>query len=377
MSVLNSFKGFVTKEVYHILRDYRSLIVLFGMPLIMLLMFGYAIRNEPREAQVGVLDLAKDTFSNRIIKKLNNAEEFDVTRQLSSRKQADALFEKGAVKQVVVLEPDLRERWLAGETVPIQVINDASDPNTATLLYEYARSIIQDFNQRELKEMGAAGAGTGGQVGMVSRNLFNPQLKSVYIFVPGLIAVILMLISALMTSITITREKEMGSMEVLLVSPLRPLQIIVGKIVPYMALSLINVLTVLILARLVFNVPFEGSFALFMLEAFLFIFVALALGLLISTVSNNQQTAMMIALAGLLLPTVMLSGFIFPIASMPEPLQWFSAIIPARWFLVVVRGIMLKGVGLEALWQETLILGGMAVFLVTVSVNRFQVRLEQ
>jgi ABC-2 type transport system permease protein len=255
----------------------------------------------------------------------------------------------------------------------VNVITDASNPNLAQLIQEYSSSIIVDFQHRMATNQHPSKA--GGILANVNM-LFNPQLESVNLFVPGLIAVILMLISALMTSISITREKEMGNMEILLVSPLRPGQIIIGKVLPYMALAFVNVLTVLALARWIFQVPFRGSYLVFLLESLLFIFTALALGVFISTRANDQQTAMMASLAGLLLPTVLLSGFIFPISSMPVPLQILSNIIPARWFLVIVRSIMLKGSGFLLIWKETLILAAMTLGFIVLSVKSFKVRLE-
>jgi ABC-2 type transport system permease protein len=206
--------------------------------------------------------------------------------------------------------------------------------------------------------------------------LFNPALRSVYLFVPGLMALILMLVSALMTSISITREKETGTMEVLLVSSLRPVQIILGKVAPYMLLAFINVLTILALAFAVFGVPCKGSLLLLILESLLFIVTALSLGIFISTISASQQAAMMISLGGLLLPTILLSGFIFPVASMPLPLQVFSNIIPAKWYLVIVRAIMLKGADFSYLWQETLVLVLMTGLLITASIRKFSERLQ-
>jgi len=208
----------------------------------------------------------------------------------------------------------------------------------------------------------------------IVRMRYNPELKSVHLFVPGLIALILMLVCALMTSITITREKEVGTMEVLLVSPLKPVQIIVGKVIPYLVISLAIVSVVLALAHFVFQVPLRGSLVLLMLECLLFITCALSLGILISTRSNSQQTAMMVSLAGLLLPTVILSGFIFPVASMPPALQMVSHIVPAKWFLIIVRGIMIKGVSFVDIWQETLVLAGMTLFFLAVSVKNFDDR---
>ena len=206
--------------------------------------------------------------------------------------------------------------------------------------------------------------------------MFNPNMESVNLFVPGLIAVILMLICALMTSISITREKEMGNMEVLLVSPLKPYHIIIGKVLPYLVLAFADVLVILLLAQTVFGVPVRGSYLLLLTESLLFIFVALALGIFISTQANNQQTAMMVSLAGLLLPTVILSGFVFPISSMPVPLQILSNIIPARWFLEIVRSIMLKEANIFLLWKETVVLIGMMLLFIGISVRNFDIRLE-
>jgi len=222
----------------------------------------------------------------------------------------------------------------------------------------------------------ADGSAQFGGVEAVPLMMFNPSLKSVYLFVPGLMAMILMLVSALMTSISITREKESGTMELLLVSSLRPVQIIVGKVVPYLLLSFVNVVTVVSLAYFVFGVPCRGSVVLLFAESLLFIMTALSLGIMISTITNSQQVAMMISLAGLLLPTVLLSGFIFPIHSMPWPLQAISHIIPARWYLVIVRGIMLKGAGIAVLWKETLILLVMTVLFMAASIRKFSERLQ-
>jgi ABC-2 type transport system permease protein len=205
---------------------------------------------------------------------------------------------------------------------------------------------------------------------------FNPNLKSVFMFVPGLMSVILLLVSALMTSISITKEKELGTMEILLVSPLNPLQIIIGKVIPYLLLALINSAAVLILSKFVFQVPIVGSLPLLIAESTLFLITALSLGILISTISNNQQTAMMISLGALMLPTIILSGYIFPVENMPLPLQILSNLIPAKFFIRIVKGIMLKGVTFSYIWQETLILAGMTVFFITVSIKKFKIRLE-
>ena len=368
---MNAFRGFVVKEFYHIFRDRRTLLILFGMPAIQMMLFGFAIRNEVNGVKIVIVDQANDYVTQQIKNKLLASPYFDAVDHLTSAAGVEQAFQRGAVKEAVLFEPNFAERLSRDGVARVQIITDATDPNTANTVLAYTSAILQDYQQGL-----ATGPPGGVRILPEVRMRFNPELKSVYLFVPGLIALILMLVCALMTSITITREKEMGTMEVLLVSPLKPPQIIVGKLIPYMVLSLVNVATILVLARFVFGVPLRGNLALLLTECLLFIICALSLGNLISTKAHTQQTAMMISLAGLLLPTVILSGFIFPIASMPQVLQWISHIVPAKWFLIIIRGIMIKGVGIDYFWQETLILGGMTLLFVAASVRNFKVRLE-
>jgi ABC-2 type transport system permease protein len=369
---MESFKGFVIKEFKQIYRDKRTLLVLFGMPIIQMILFGFAVRNEVEDAKVMVLDASHGQVTRQIINKIDASNYFTVEGEIQRYDEIEELFQQGEIDEVLVFESNFARKLQRGERPTVSVITDASNPNLAQLIQQYSSSIIVDFQQRMANDGRPRNAGISTNVNM----LFNPQLESVNLFVPGLIAVILMLISALMTSISITREKEMGNMEILLVSPLKPGQIIIGKVLPYLVLAFVNVLTVLALARWVFKVPFRGSYTLFLLESLLFIFTALALGVFISTKANDQQTAMMASLAGLLLPTVLLSGFIFPISSMPMILQWISNLIPARWFLVIVRSIMLKDSSLLFIWKETLILGMMTIGFIALSVKNFKVRLE-
>ncbi|WP_428236460.1 ABC transporter permease [Gracilimonas sp.] len=369
---MNAFSGFVTKEFKQIYRDKRTLTVLFGMPIIMLILFGFAIRNEVTNAQIGILDLSKDEVTRTLTQKLEASASFEVRAYLQSYEEVEGMFREGNIKEVVVFEPNFKEKLVREHSAQVQMITDATDPNLANLVQSYTANIIRDY-VGELNDNGdIRKAGLNPQI----RMMYNPELRSVNLFVPGLIAVILMLISALMTSISITREKEMGNMEILLVSPLKPRHIIIGKVLPYLVLSVVNVITILVLARFVFQVPFQGSYFLFFMEATLFILTALALGVFISSAANNQQTAMMVSLAGLLLPTVLLSGFIFPVSSMPLPLQWISHIIPAKWFLIIVRDIMLKGSEFLFIWKETLILAGITVFFMALSMKKFKVRLQ-
>ena len=376
---MKTFRGFVVKEFRHIFRDRRTLVILFGMPLVQLALFGAALRNEIQDVRIGVVDVARDEISRGLTDRLGAATLFEIV-PLESAGDIEPAFRAARVKQVIVFEPEFGRRLVRDGTADLQVLTDATDPNTANTLLAYTSAIVASY-QAELtmtRRLGA-GAGDGGGAGVRIvpdvRMRYNPELRSVVLFVPGLIALILMLVCALMTSITITREKEIGTMEVLLVSPLHPSQILVGKVIPYLALSLVNVLTVLAISRWVFAVPVRGSYALLLAECALFTLCALSLGILISSRTNSQQTAMMIALAGLLMPTVLLSGFIFPVSSMPVPLQIFSNIVPAKWFLVIIRGIMIKGVGLEVFWRETLVLVGMTVFFLTAGIRSFKVRL--
>jgi ABC-2 type transport system permease protein len=368
---MKSFRGFLIKEFYHIFRDRRTAMILFGMPLIQLLLFGFAIRNEIQDVKLGIYDQSHDARTKEIIDKFASSGYFVLSQELHSQQDIEEAFSSGSITEALVFEPGFAERLLRDGKADVQVITDGSNPNVSRIVSGYTAAVLQDYRNSTLQR-----AGTVAGVVPVPLMMFNPELKSVDLFVPGLMALILMLVSALMTSISITREKESGTMEILLVSSLRPAQIIIGKVVPYFLLSFINVLTVLALASLVFGVPCKGSLILLLMESLLYIVTALSLGIFISSITSSQQVAMMIALGGLLLPTILLSGFIFPIASMPIPLQIISNFIPARWYLIIVRSIMLKGAGFSYIWKETLALAAMTVVLISVSIKKFKVRLQ-
>jgi ABC-2 type transport system permease protein len=368
---MNRFRGFVKKEFLHVVRDRRTLLILFGIPVVQLVLFGFAIRNEVDDIAVGIVDLSNDFATHEIANRLSSSGHFNLVEFASTDVGLEEAFRRGRIKEAVIFEPRFAERLFADGTAHVQVIADATNPNVASTVLAYTTAVIARY-QREL----GAGMEETPVIASEVRMRFNPELKSVYLFVPGLIALVLMLVCALMTSITITREKELGTMEVLLVSPLRPRQIIVGKVLPYLGLSMAIVVVILGLANMVFGVPIRGSVLLLLAECALFTACALGLGILISTKANTQQTATMVSLAGLLLPTVILSGFIFPIASMPTPMQWVSHIVPAKWFLIIIRSIMVKGAGFEFIWKETAILTGMTMFLLAASVRNFKDRLE-
>jgi ABC-2 type transport system permease protein len=368
---MKRFIGFIKKEFYHIFRDKRSLFILFGMPIAQILLFGFAITNEINNVDIAILDHSKDANTQEIINKISASKYFSITQLIDREADIASVFQKGHVKAVLNFETDFSKKLIKDKKATVQIITDATDPNTANTISNYVNAILQQYQKQLNKDSTIV-----YQIVTASRMVYNPELKSVYMFVPGVMTIILMLVSAMMTSISITREKELGTMEILLVSPLKPLQVIVGKVFPYIFLSIINAIVIVMLSIFIFKMPVQGSLFLLALESILFIISALALGILISTISATQQTAMMISLMGLMLPVILLSGFIFPISSMPLPLQIISNIIPAKWFIIIIKGIMLKGVGLQFIWKETLILLGMTAFFIGLSVKKYKIRLE-
>lgn len=368
---MKRFIGFIKKEFYYIFRDRRSLFILFGMPIAQILLFGFAITNEINNVDIAILDHSKDATTKEIINKIAASKYFSIKQMINREADIASVFKKGQVKAVLNFEKDFSKNLIKEHKATIQIITDATDPNTANTISNYVNAILQKYQKDLNKDITMV-----YQIVPETRMVYNPELKSVYMFVPGVMTIILMLVSAMMTSISITREKELGTMEILLVSPLKPIQVIVGKVFPYIFLSIINAVVIVMLSIFIFKMPVQGSLFLLGLESILFIISALALGILISTISATQQTAMMISLMGLMLPVILLSGFIFPISSMPLPLQVISNIIPAKWFIIIIKGIMLKGVGLQFIWKETLILLGMTVFFMALSVKKYKIRLE-
>ncbi len=368
---MKRFLSFVKKEFLHILRDKRTLLILFGMPVAQILLFGYAITNEIRNANIGFLDFSQDERTVELKHKMLANSYFQEGAVIRNESDIEQAFRDGSVKLVVVFESGFANKLEGESQASVQLIADASDPNTANSLVNYLQAIIGDYTM-QLNQSSTLPF----TIELQSRYWYNPELDGVYYFVPGLIAILLMLVSAMMTSISIAREKELGTMEVLLTSPMQPAQVVLAKVVPYVLLSLLDALIILALGKYVFGVPIHGNLVLLLSETLLFIILALALGILISTVAETQQTALLLSLMGLMLPTILLSGFIFPIENMPLPLRIVSNIVPARWFIVIVKSIMLKGSGFGLIWKETLILCGFILVFITVSIRKFKVRLE-
>lgn len=369
---MKRFLGFVKKEFIHIFRDYRTLFILFGIPVAQILIFGFAVSTDIRNAGVAVLDLSHDEITRQLSEKIMSSGFFKNTGNLINYNEIDPTFREGKTKAVIVFGKDFGKNLINEGKATLDIIADGSEPNTATLVTNYISAIVRNFNSEITVPLSPNAIRVKPDVKM----LYNPELKSPFMFVPGVITLILILISALMTSVTITREKEFGTMEVLLVSPLRPVQIILGKVMPYFLLSFINVILILILSWLVFGLPVKGSIILLLAESMLYILMSLSLGILISTASSNMQQAIFISLIGLMLPTVLLSGFIFPIENMPAVYNYVSMVLPPRYFIVIIKSIMIKGTGLLYVWKETLILIAMTLLFIGLSVRKFKIRLE-
>ena len=367
---MSALRGLLRKEVYHILRDRRTLVVIIALPIVQVILFGYAIRTDVDRVRLAVVDPAPDPATLALRARFDAAGVFRTVAVLPNDATLETLFRRGDAQGAVYFEPGFAERLGRGEPAPLLIVADATEPNTGSIVQSYAALVVQQYEQER------ASGGRALRIVPTLRMRFNPTRESSNLFVPGLMAFVLTIISSLMTAISLTREKETGTLEALLVSPLRPWQIIVGKVSPYLGVGFISVVGVLVEARLVFDVPMRGSVALLLAEGLLFILVSLSLGILISARTSSQRVAMFAALVGTMLPTTLLSGFIFPVESLPAPLRALSYIVPARWFVLVARSVMLKGVGLPYLWQPTIVLLGMAIALLAASTRAFHARLE-
>jgi ABC-2 type transport system permease protein len=370
---MKRFMAFVRKEFLHIFRDYRTLIILFGIPAAQILIFGYAVRTDLTNAGIAVLDNAHDEITAGLTAKIEASEFFEIKYYLTTYDEIDPAFRKGIIKAAVIFPPDFGARLTRDGNATVSIIADGSEANNANLIVGYTTAILNDYSASLIKQVTSSMPVINTEV----RMFFNPNLESHYMFVPGVITLIMILISALMTSVTIVREKEFGSMEVLLVSPLRPWQIIIGKVAPYFFLSIVDVIVILLMAWYVFGLPVQGSIALLIGECMLYILLGLSIGILVSTSVNKMENAIFISFLALMLPSLLLSGFIFPIENMPKAYDYVSWFLPPRWFVEIIRSIMIKGTGFIYIWKETLILAAMTLFFIIMSAKRFKVRLGE
>lgn len=363
--------SFVRKEFYHILRDKTTILILLLMPIIQIILFGFALTTEVKDTRVAVLIPQSDEITTKLVERIHASSYFDVVNTIQSSYEIQKTFRDSQAKLVLVFENDFAAKLKHDGIAHIQLIADATDPNAATSFTFYVSNIIASYQQDMIGTMK-----NPYQITPEVKMLYNPQMIGAFNFVPGVLGMILILICAMMTSIAIVREKEKGTMEILLVSPMRPIYTILAKITPYFVLSCINFLTIIILSVFVLKVPIAGSFFTLVIISMLYIFVALALGLLISTLTESQVAAMLISGMALMIPVMLLSGMIFPIENMPLPLQIFSNVIPARWYISAVKLVMIQGLGFSAIIKEMLVLSFMAITLIAISLKKFKVRLE-
>ncbi len=368
---MKTFQSFVRKEFYHIFRDTRTLMILLGIPVILVVLFGFAITTEVKDIRLGILDLSRDNITRQIVERLNASKYFTLQANFLNREQAMNEFNKGEIDMVIVFGENFATNIGHGTGASVQYLLDGSEPNQASIRTGYAGQIIASFAQ-EMQERSA----TGRQFNIVpvTHMLYNPQGKSEYNFVPGIIGMILMLICTMMTSIAIVKEKETGTMEVLLASPLKSTTIIFAKIVPYFAISCIVLAMILVLSGLVLGMPFAGNIMAFLGISLLYIFVSLSLGLMISSLVSSQLVAMLISLI-MVIPCIYFSGMAFPIESMPTAFQHVSTIMPARWYVSAIRKLMIQGVAVKYVVQETVVLLISAAVLITISLASFKKRL--
>ncbi len=366
------FLVFTQKEFYHILRDRWTMMILLVLPILMILLFGFGISTEIKNAKFAVYDPSHDLATQKIVNQLGVSEYFTFEAYLKTPAEMNSIFKESETGMVIVFSENFYESMMHGGEAQIQLIADGTDPNTASTLVSYASRIIATFQHEQSKGIGTLPY----QIKTEVKLLYNPTMKGAFNTVPGVMGMILMLICAMMTSVSIAKEKELGTMEVILVSPMPPLLIIISKVIPYFTISVINYITILLLSVYVLNVPIVGSIWLLSLVSLIFIFVSLALGLLISSLVDSQIAALLGSAMGLMLPVILLSGLMFPIESMPLLLQGIAQIIPAKWFIVAVKNVMIKGLGITSILPELAVLSTMAVVLIAISLKKFKIRLE-
>ena len=351
---MKQFISFVIKEARHILRDKRTMLILFGMPTVLMLLFGFAISTDVRNVRTVVVTSQMDPLTQAAVERLSASEYFNIMATTATPQEAELMIRHQKADLAIVFAKDFDSKHSG-----LQFIVDGADPNMAQQWTNYATGVI-----------------TGMQGGLVNQKmLYNPQMLSAYNFVPAIMGMLLILVCAMMTSISIVREKERGTMEVLLVSPVRPLMVIVAKAIPYLVLAFVILIVILLMAHYVLSVPLAGSLVWILLVSVIYILLALSLGLLISNLAQTQLVALLLSAMVLLMPVVMLSGMLFPVESMPKILQWISAIVPPRYYISAMRKLMIMGVGIREVMHEVVILIGMTAFLLTVALAKFKERL--
>lgn len=371
---LRTIRAILRREFIDVLRDPRSLALTMLWPISMLMMYGYGIRYDVDNVPITILDYSESSESRDLTEQMRRSGYFTLVRFARDQTDVDRDLMDDSVRAAIVIPRDFSDRLRNAESTAVQVLIDGSDSNTATIAQGYALAIVNQFasTRREARAM----LGAAPPITIASRVWYNPELKSVNFIVPGVMAVIMMIVGAILTSLSIVKEKERGTIEQILVSPIRPLEMMIGKIAPYLVIALIDLAIIIVAGYVLFGVPIKGSVAQLAIFALLYIFCALGVGVFVSTIADTMQNAMLAAIFLSLLPSIMLSGFVFPLEDLPAPVRAVSYVFPARYFVTAIRGIYLKGVGLEVLWPEAILLVVFATAIVGFSAARFQDRLE-
>lgn len=368
---MKQFLSFVHKEFIHIWRDKRTILVVIGLPVMQMILFGFAISTELRNVRFCVFNPAKDATTLRLEERFANNAYFTYVDEITEPTHFADYFKQDKTDMILVFDDHFEYKLTHQGKAHIQILTDGIDPNSSTMIANYANQIIQKFQQDNAKH-----APDGHFIVPQVKLLYNPQMKSAFNFVPGVMGLVLTVICAMMTAVSIVREKERGSMEVLLVSPIKPIYIMIAKVLPYLVISAIIMLLIILLSIFMLEVPMAGSYVIFCVLSLFFVISMLAMGLLVSTVVENQVIAMLVSGMGLMMPTALLSGMIFPVDNMPWLLRLISFLIPARWFISAIRKVMIEGLDFGYIYKEFLILCLMAFILLTISLKKFKVRLE-
>ncbi|SEW51192.1 ABC transporter permease [Chitinophaga arvensicola] len=368
---MKQFLVFIRKEFFHVFRDRRTLLIMFGLPVAQIVLFGFALTSEVKDITLTVIDQSGDVNTQQLIRKIKSSSYFIVNETSVDYNEIEDAFKKGTAKSALIFPPNFGNDLQHGGKAQLQLLTDGSDPNTAKTVINYITAITTAYQQQI-----SPGPRLPYTIVTESRMLYNEEGNGSLNFIPGVMALVLMIVCTALTSVSVVREKELGTMEILLVSPFKPLLVLIAKAIPYLILSLANFILILVLAVFVLDVGIKGSIVLLFLESMLFIITCLSLGLMISNTTNSQQTALLLSMMGMMIPTMIFTGFMFPLENMPKPFQIISNVIPSRWYFLIVKSVMLKGLGFSYIWKETLVLLGMTTVALTIALKNFKTRLS-
>jgi ABC-2 type transport system permease protein len=362
---------FIRKEFKQVFRDPRTLLIMFGLPIVQIVLFGFALTSEVKNIDIMISDNSNDVVSTKIIQNIKATNYFVVHEKTMGNDEIDNSFKKGHIQCVLVFPDNFNNDLTHQGKAQVQIITDGTDPNTAKTILNYLTAIITSYQQENFPS-----STLKYQITTQPRMLYNEDDNGSMNYIPGVMALILMLVCTALTSVSIVKEKELGTMEILLVSPFKPVMVLIAKAVPYFILSLVNFTIILLLTVFLLHIEVKGSLLLLYMESALFILTCLSLGLLISNSTNAQQTALLISMMGMMLPTIIFTGFIFPLENMPWILQTIANVVPSKWYFLIIKAVMLKGLGFQYVWKQTLILMVMTVILLTVALKKFKIRLQ-